>query len=163
VARKRHGKTATPKKKAAAVPVSSKPYNVLMTASAKTVYADLYKQSQAAEARGDKTNQHCTTFRMVDDAVRRMIPADPLNKKYALAAPLNGFFRISKGRTRICWVADSKTRSVLIAFISDTPRKEGDAKDPYIIFTRLVEAGFYHDELMEWQRLMQTPPDAPVN
>src|SRR5689334_1631341 len=90
-----------PKNLTASIAPAPKPYAVHMTASAEQVYVDLKQKSDAAQARGDESNQHCTTFRMVDDAIRRIIPADPTNRKYALHKPLNDVYRIAKGRMRI--------------------------------------------------------------
>jgi mRNA-degrading endonuclease RelE of RelBE toxin-antitoxin system len=143
--------------------VSSAPYRVFMTASAKAVYKALYEQSAAAEAANDPTNNHCTVFRMVDDAIRRLIPSDPLSRKYALTEPLSGIFRIKKGRLRIAWMAHSESRSVLILFISDKPRKEGDARDPYRILSRLMKAGYFRTEIEQWHRLTERPPDASIH
>src|SRR5262249_46555992 len=103
---------------------SPKPYTVVLTESAEATYRELFESAEAAEARdGDSNSQHCTTFRMVDEAIRRLIPADPTSRKYALHAPLGQVYRIAKGRIRIAWVADTKARQILILYISDTPRK----------------------------------------
>src|SRR5262249_40512162 len=117
------------------------PYEVDMTASAEAVYTDLYTRAKAAEAGGDPTNAICTTFRMVDEALEKIIPRDPINKRYALRDELSNIYRLKKGRLRICWIANSKMRRVLILFISETQRKEGDANDPYQIFKKLLMSG----------------------
>lgn len=136
--RKRHAVAAEP----AAVAVSSSaPYEVLLTESAETVYVDLYSRAKAAEERNDPTNAACTTFRMVSETIKNIIPKDPINKRYALTGELSNIFRIQKGRLRICWIASSKLRKVFILFISETMRKAGDANDPYRIFTKIVMSG----------------------
>jgi hypothetical protein len=116
-------------------------YEVDMTETAAVVYRALYRQAKAAESRGDYTNSNITTFEMVRDAVRRVIPSDPLNKKCALRGDLSNIFRLKKGRMRICWIASSKMRRVCIMFISETLRKEGAANDPYVILQNLVDSG----------------------
>jgi Toxin with endonuclease activity, of toxin-antitoxin system len=141
-----------------------KPYTVLLTASAEAVYLELRERALAAEARdGAATSQHCTTFRMVDEAIRNIIPADPLNRKYALHAPLEDMYRIAKGRLRIAWVAESKHRQLLILFISDTPRKEGDAQDPYRILTAMMKSGHLNSIVEDWRRALDIPPDSSVH
>lgn len=120
---------------------SPQPYDVDMTDAAATVYSDLYSRSKDAESKGDPTNSACTTFRMVQEAVKVIIPKDPLNRKYALCGDLSNIFRIQKGRLRICWIASSKMRRVCILFISETLRKEGDARDPYRVFAKMVKSG----------------------
>jgi mRNA-degrading endonuclease RelE of RelBE toxin-antitoxin system len=123
--------------------LSSSPYGVDITKSAEDVYAELRRKSLEAEAAGDYGNMHCTTFAMVQDVIKRVIPNDPLNKKYALRGQLSNLFRIRKGRMRICWIASSRLRRVCILFISETLRKEGDANDPYVILQNLVDSGTF--------------------
>ena len=85
---------------------------------------------------------------MVEQTIKNVIPRDPLNRSYGLAGPLSRFFRIKKGRFRICWAASSEKKKVVILFISETLRKQGDANDPYNIFTRMVMSGKF-DELLK--------------
>jgi mRNA-degrading endonuclease RelE of RelBE toxin-antitoxin system len=123
------------------------PYTVEMTASAEAVYVDLYRKAQAAESSGHAGSAHSTTFNMVREAIKIIIPNDPLNKRYALRGKLSNIFRLRKGRLRICWIASSRTRRICILFIAETLRKEGDANDPYVIFQSLLESGRF-DEVM---------------
>ena len=94
-----------------------------------------------AEAKGDPTHSVCTTFRMVEEAIERIIPRDPINKRYALREEFSNMYRLQKGRLRICWIASSKMLRVCILFISETQRKEGDANDPYRLFAKLLMSG----------------------
>lgn len=119
---------------------SSPPYHVFLTDSARAVYADLYNKNKEAEE-GDPTNAACTTFRMVQEAIKVIIPHNPIDRKYALTGPLANLFRLKKGRHRICWIASSEHRTIFIIFISETLRKEGDANDPYRILTKMVMTG----------------------
>ena len=129
--------------KAAAKVSPAQPYVVDMTATAEAVYKDMFRKSRDAERRGDYANAHCTTFNMVREAIKKIIPADPLGRKYALRGDLSNIFRLRKGRMRICWIASSKLRRVCILFISESLRKEGDASDPYVILQSLVDAGTF--------------------
>lgn len=126
------------------------PYDVDMTASAEAVYMALARQAKSAEASGDYANAHCTTFNMVREAVKTIIPTDPLNKKYALRGELSNIFRLRKGRMRICWIASSHLRRVCILLISETLRKEGDANDPYVIFQRMMDAGAFDHVIQKY-------------
>jgi mRNA-degrading endonuclease RelE of RelBE toxin-antitoxin system len=119
-----------------------------MTASAEAVYAELYRKAKAAEANGHPESAHCTTLNMVREAVKTIIPNDPLNKRYALRGKLSNIFRLRKGRLRICWIASSQVRRICILFIAQTLRKEGDSHDPYVIFQNLLESGLF-DEVMQ--------------
>jgi mRNA-degrading endonuclease RelE of RelBE toxin-antitoxin system len=150
------------KPKAAALPFP-KPFTIRLTASAEAVYKELREQSLAAEAKGETASQHCTTFRMVDNAIRTLIPSNPTSKNYALHGPLANFFRIAKGRTRIVWAVSTEHRAILIVFISDTLRKDGDAQDPYIILTRLAKGGYLKNVVNDWLRAFAVPPGAMVN
>lgn len=123
-------------------------YEVDMTETAAAVYEKMFRLSREAEKNGDYTNQHCTTFRMVKEAIKEIIPKDPLNKKYALRGELANLFRLRKGRIRISWIASSKVRRVLIIFISETLRKDGDANDPYVILQSLMDSGRF-DEIFQ--------------
>ena len=131
------------------------PYSIEMTASAEAVYADLYRKAKAAEANGHPESAHCTTFNMVREAVKTIIPNDPLNKRYALRGKLSNIFRLRKGRLRICWIASSHSRRICILFIAQTLRKEGDSNDPYVIFQNLLESGRFDEAMREFD--VRTP------
>jgi mRNA-degrading endonuclease RelE of RelBE toxin-antitoxin system len=129
----------------ASAPILSTPllYDVDMTATAEAVYKELGRNAKQAEQRGDYSSTHITTFEMVRDVIKRIIPSDPINRKYALRDALSNVFRIRKGRMRICWIASSKMHRVLILFISETMRKEGDANDPYVILQNMMDSGSF--------------------
>ena len=140
-----------------------KPYRVTLTESASKVYLELEERNHEALKNDDPTNQHCTSFRMVDEAIRTLIPSDPANKKYALHAPLTDLYRISKGRTRIAWVVDTTHREILIVYISDTPRKEGDKNDPYVVLNAMAKAGYLKTMIEDWRKALEIPPDSAVH
>jgi mRNA-degrading endonuclease RelE of RelBE toxin-antitoxin system len=129
--------------------ISSLPYIVDMTATAECVYVDLYRKCKAAENLGHPESAHCTAFHMVREAVKKIIPHDPMNKRYALRGHLSNIFRLRKGRLRIAWIASSKMRRICILFISETVRKEGDPNDPYEIFQGQLESGIFDDALQK--------------
>jgi hypothetical protein len=132
-----------------AKPISPLPYVVEMTASAEAVYVDLYRKCKTAESLGHAESDHCTTFHMVQDAVKNIIPHDPINKRFALRGALSIVFRIRKGRIRIMWIASAAMRRICILFISETLRKEGDSNDPYEIFQSHLESGVFDKALQE--------------
>jgi mRNA-degrading endonuclease RelE of RelBE toxin-antitoxin system len=137
--RKKRRKTQEPEQKPATVVLA--PYEIEMVPSAEAVYRKLFQNMQDAEARGEKSSSHHTTFRMVQEVIKTIIPRNPIDRSYGLSGPLSKYFRIKKGRMRICWAANSAARKVTILFISETMRKEGDASDPYNIFTKRVMSG----------------------
>lgn len=141
------------------IPPSPPPYKVSLVKSAEEYYLQLKKLHDEADAKGDTTNQHCTTFRMVDDAIRKLIPSDPKNRKYALHKPLDGFYRIAKGRMRIAWAVHPSAREVMVIFISTEPRRDGDVSDPYAILNSMAKAGALDKIMSEWMAL-KPPPGA---
>ena len=141
---KRGAKDARQEKKA---PLPDAPYTVEMAASAEAVYVDLHRKAKTAETNGHPESAHCTTFNMVQEAVKVIIPNDPLNKRFALRGKLSNIFRLRKGRLRICWIASSISRRICVLFIAQTLRKEGDSNDPYVVFQNLLESGRF-DEVM---------------
>ena len=140
-----------------------KPFTIEMTEPAEAVYRDLHQRSSDAESRGEHQNQHCTTFRMVKHAIRTLIPANPTSKAYALHGPFANFFRIAKGRLRIVWAVSLTHRAILIIYISNTLRKEGDAQDPYEVLGRYAKAGYLKNVIEDWQRALTVPPGSLVN
>jgi len=128
-------------------PISPLPYTIEMTATAEGVYADLYRKCKTAEKLGHSESVHCTTFHMVQEAVKTIIPRDPINKRHALRGHLSNIFRLRKGRLRIIWIASSTMRRICILFISETLRKDGDPNDPYEVFQGQLEAGFFDQAL----------------
>jgi mRNA-degrading endonuclease RelE of RelBE toxin-antitoxin system len=129
--------------------ISPLPYIVDMTASAEAVYVDLYRKCKTAQSLGHAERVHCTTFHMVQEAVKKIIPHDPINRRYALRGELSNIFRIRKGRIRIMWIASASMRRICILFISETLRKEGDPNDPYEIFQGHLESGIFDKALQE--------------
>jgi mRNA-degrading endonuclease RelE of RelBE toxin-antitoxin system len=127
--------------------ISPLPYTVEMTATAESVYVDLYRKCKAAENSGHAESVHCTTFHMVQEAVKKIILHDPINKRHALRGHLSNIFRLRKGRLRIIWIASSAMRRVCILFISETLRKDGDSNDPYELFQGQLESGFFDEAL----------------
>lgn len=125
------------------------PYTVDMTATAERVYVDLYRKCKAAKDLGHPESAHCTTFQMVEEAVKKIIPHDPINKRHALRGHLSNIFRLRKGRLRIAWIASSQMRRICILFISETVRKDGDSNDPYEVFQGQLESGFFDEALQK--------------
>jgi mRNA-degrading endonuclease RelE of RelBE toxin-antitoxin system len=136
---KKRRKAQAPEQKLAIAVLA--PYEIEMVPSAEALYRKLFQNMQDAEARGERSSSHYTKFRMVQEVIKTIIPRNPIDRSYGLSGPLSKYFRIKKGRMRICWAANSARRKITILFISETMRKEGDASDPYNIFTKRVMSG----------------------
>src|SRR5947199_4261956 len=116
-------------------------YEVRMSEAAEQAYAAYFDRAQAAIDRGDLTSSHVTALNMIDDVIENVIPRDPFSRRYALVGKLSNFFRMQKGRMRICWMGSSSRKIVYIVFISETLRKSGDINDPYRLFTNMFLSG----------------------
>jgi len=136
------------------------PYHIAFTDAAKAVYVDLATKSRNAELKGDPTNEACTTFHMVQEAVKAIIPQNAVDRKYTLSGTLSNIFRIKKGRYRICWIASTQHRIIFILFISESFRKDGDVNDPYRIFAKMVMTGEF--DTMFDQLGIRRPPVNPT-
>lgn len=142
--------------------ISPLPYEVDMTASAEAVYKDLYLKCKAAQELGNSESAHCTAFRMIQEAIKVIIPNDPHSRVHALRGHLSNFFRLRKGRWRIIWIASSQMRRVCILFISETVRKDGDADDPYQIFQQRFQSGQF-DEMLQHFGVRRTSGAKRIN
>lgn len=129
-------------------------YEVQLSQIAESTYVRMHKEAQECVERGDSTNSKVTQFKMVEEALDRIIPQDPFAPERSLSGALSGIYRIKKGRMRICYVGSSNEKVIRIVYISDTPRKDGDSNDPYKILTRWIKSG--NDELLD--KLGVTPP-----
>lgn len=155
----RHGAAGAPT--GATPPVSPNPYRVILTATSQAAYEAMYALSVSESASAATKNAHAE-FRLIEDAVQRLIPANPADKRYALGEPLAGAFRMQRGHTRICWISNQRGRLVVILSIVKAPKSEADVKDADEILSRLVKAGFYKNDIEEWQRLVEPSPDATI-
>ena len=118
-------------------------YDVRLTKTAEDTYNGISEEAQECLKAGDSSNSKVTLLKQVDEVIDKIIPHDPFNPKRALSGALSNIFRVSKGRMRICYVGSSKAKQIVVLYISETPRKAGDARDPYAIFTHLILSGKY--------------------
>ncbi len=134
-------------------------YDVKLTATAEKTYSRIYEEAQKCLANNDPSHPKVTLLKQVDEVIDKIIPHDPFNPKRALSGSLSNIFRISKGRMRICYAGSSKQKQLVVLYISETPRKEGDVRDPYAIFTHLVLSGEY-DSIFEDLGIRRPPRNA---
>ena len=83
-------------------------YTVELTPTAEKVYNRAFDEAQQCVARGDTTNAKVKHFRIIQEALEKVIPHDPFNPKPALSGSLSNIFRVKKGRTRICYVGSRR-------------------------------------------------------
>lgn len=133
-------------------------YTIDLSEVASRVYERIYTDAQECLDRGDETNSKVKHLRIVDEVLDKIIPHDPFAPERGLSGFLSGIYRIKKGRLRICYVGNSKERKITVLYISDTPRKAGDARDPYAVLTRLVKSGKFDAALKNigWKKLSES-------
>lgn len=87
-------------------------------------------------------------------AVKEIIPADPLASRFALTGPLKRYGRVKKmglpNRYRLFFrvFQAGEQKSIFILWLG-YPRKEGDKKDCYAVFQKMVERGDFPGSLDE--------------
>jgi len=122
-------------------------YPVDLTDTAKAAYVRIYMDAQHQIKKGDESGARVKLLRMVDECLDKIIPHDPFCPKRALSGALSSIYRVKKGRLRICYIASSLRQRIIVLFIAETPRKEGDKNDPYAVFTNLVLSGQFDNVL----------------
>jgi toxin YhaV len=101
-------------------------------------------------------------FMALQRAIEDVIPADPHHPDYRLTGAL-AKFRRTKGRGlprryRLFWAFSEPARTIIVLYLNDesTPRRAGDRRDPYAIFTSLLDAGSigkdFEANLRAWRR-----------
>jgi toxin YhaV len=103
-------------------------------------------------------------------AVRRVItdvvPANPHDPDFLLTGPLAKFRRV-KGhglpdRLRLFFVFSTQAKALIFIYLNDesTLRQQGGRKDPYVVFSNLVERGEIGDDFdanyERWRRRQTT-------
>jgi hypothetical protein len=135
-------------------------FSVELTEIAEAAYKTYYKAAEPHVRKGDTSHPAVKQLRLIDECLDTIIPHSPLDRDRALAGNLAGIFRVSKGRLRICYIANKARRLVIVLYISETLRKDGDKRDPYQIFTKMVMSGKY-DRFFE--DLLGVPPPSRVH
>ena len=83
-------------------------------------------------------------FKALTVGIEEKIAQDPLAKYFALKKPLNKYSRLKKmglpSRYRLFFKVFPQQKTIIILWLG-FPRKEGDKKDCYRIFSKMVEKG----------------------
>lgn len=83
-------------------------------------------------------------FKAITVAIEEKIPQEPLASYFALKKPLNKYSRL-KGmglpkRYRLFFKVFSEQKAIIILWLG-FPRKDGDKRDCYRVFSKMVEQG----------------------
>ena len=87
-------------------------------------------------------------------AIKELIPADPLASRFALTGSLKRYSRVKKmgipNRYRLFFrvFKSAEQKSVFILWLG-YPRREGDKKDCYAVFQKMVERGDFPHSLSQ--------------
>ncbi len=91
-------------------------------------------------------------FKAVTVGIEQKIPAEPLASYFALKKPLQKYSRMKKmglpKRYRLFFKVFSQQQTIIILWLG-FPRKEGDKKDCYQVFSKMIEQGQFPTNLSE--------------
>ena len=91
-------------------------------------------------------------FKALTVGIEEKIAQDPLAKYFALKKPLNKYSRLKKmgllSRYRLFFQVFPQQKTIIILWLG-FPRKEGDKKDCYRIFSKMVEKGQFPANLAD--------------
>ena len=89
-------------------------------------------------------------IKAIDVAVKNKIPNDPFASYFALKRPLQKYKRQKKmglpARYRLFFRVFPQANTIIILWLG-FPRKQGDKKDCYSVFSKLVSRGEFPDSL----------------
>ncbi len=91
-------------------------------------------------------------FKAVTIGIEEKIPTDPLASYFALRKPLDKYCRLKKmglpSRYRLFFKVFSQQQVIIILWLG-FPRKEGDKKDCYRVFAKMVNKGQFPVDLKD--------------
>lgn len=90
------------------------------------------------------THPDVKLLKAIDSGIRDKIPTDPFANHFSLRKPLNKYGRLKKmglpQRYRLFFRVFADQRIIIILWLG-FPRKEGDRRDCYQVFSRMVASG----------------------
>jgi toxin YhaV len=91
-------------------------------------------------------------FKVVTVGIEQKIPSEPLASYFALKKPLQKYSRMKKmglpNRYRLFFKVFSEQQTIIILWLG-FPRKQGDKKDCYQVFSKMVEQGQFPTNLLD--------------
>ncbi|MBC1240054.1 type II toxin-antitoxin system YhaV family toxin [Nostoc sp. 2RC] len=96
------------------------------------------------------THSDVKFLKALNIGIKEKIPQDPFASNFALQKPLQKYGRLKKmglpERYRLFFRAFKKQKIIIILWLG-FPRKEGDKKDCYQVFTKKVENGEFPESI----------------
>ena len=97
-------------------------------------------------------------FKALTVGIEEKIPQDPLASHFALRKPLEKYSRLKKmglpNRYRLFFKVFPEQKTIIILWLG-FPRKEGDKKDCYRIFAKMVQRGQFPLVLEDIVKLLE--------
>jgi mRNA-degrading endonuclease RelE of RelBE toxin-antitoxin system len=109
-----------------------------LTATAEAAYSRFSDEAEACLSKGDECNPKVKFFHILNEALTKIIPADPFNRNMALSGSLSNIFRFSQENLRICYLGHGEQRRVVVLYICQSTAKESDS---YATFAYMVMSG----------------------
>lgn len=101
-------------------------------------------------------------LKAIDGGIREKIPQDPLASHFALTGSLRRFSRLKKmglpHRYRLFFRVFPAQQSIVILWLG-FPRKEGDKKDCYTVFEKLVKRGDFPTNMQDFLQILESSQD----
>jgi toxin YhaV len=96
------------------------------------------------------THRDVKLLKALDLGIKDKIPLDPLASYFSLKKPLQKYSRLKKmglpSRYRLFFKVFKEANTIIILWLG-FPRKEGDKKDCYNVFAKLVKNGEFPENL----------------
>jgi toxin YhaV len=97
-------------------------------------------------------------LKAIDQGIKETIPQDPLASYLALTGALRKFSRLKKkglpNRYRLFFRVFSEQQSIIILWLG-FPRKEGDKRDCYVVFEKLVKKGEFPKSMTDFMAIIE--------
>lgn len=91
-------------------------------------------------------------LKALSEGIKNKIPSDPFASHFALQKPLERYSRLKKmglnERYRLFCKADKEKKTIIILWLG-YPRKDGDKKDCYTVFKKMVSNGIFAGSIEE--------------
>jgi len=105
-------------------------FEVRLTARAEKAYLRLCEKGETFPV-----------FTVVEEAITKLIPEQPINRRYALAVKLSNVFQFRKGAVRIGYYVSLADSVVFILYVCWRGKKPGDTHDVYPVFANMILGG----------------------
>jgi toxin YhaV len=104
------------------------------------------------------THSDVKLLKAIDAGIKDKIPQDPLASHFSLKKPLQKYGRLKKmglpSRYRLFFRVFNEPKTIIILWLG-FPRKEGDKKDCYLVFSKLVANGYFPENMSSFLEILE--------